>query len=454
MDDLQSLCFLCQKPLISPLKTTCQHVFCQKCILNWLTENLMCPCNCGILFTNELIRVQNLNQISDNLHYRCPNYRNGCPLILMRKEIKSHIKNECKFPRNISMNSQTPTSKTPNPLEKMGFFNNFLENFLEKIQISNFIQPQIDVINEFLHLLVFIENIRVSQIKFLDITSEIYKNEDKSLYKEFKDIKENLHKIDLKPLNSHLLLISDKINIYIENAKLAYQNCRKKKPQTSNLLSNKPIFLLGSQNLNQQNNSKSKGFLTSQRENIFSKSIKTKLENNKKSSSKKQIEKTKKVTNDNKEESLEKTKKRLLLQQNRLLKITTSKGVLDESLEPDSSKKKLVENPENKINSGSQHYLLGNFSRGNNDNPSKKNSAASFKNSGSIRKTRIDLTGKKNQDSPYDVLRNSLKSSKFYERNSNRFQRGDNRSIKNTTSSSSGSHKVIYYNKIILIIIK
>ena len=438
MNEMQSLCFLCQQPLKSPLKTSCQHVFCQKCILNWVTENLMCPCNCGILFTNELIKVQDLNSISENLHYRCPNYKNGCPLILMKKDIKSHVKNECKFPRNISMNSQNSTSKEnlQNPIDKISFLKSFLENFLEKLQISNFIQPQIDVINEFLNLLVFIENIRVSQMKFIDIMGNIYKKEDKSLVKEFREIKENLQKIDLKPLNSHLLLISDKINVYIENAKLAYQNCKKKKPQTSIIISNKPSFF-ENQNYIKKKSPKKNGFLTSPRENLFAKTSKIPAKLSKEAHSQPNIPKKqlKNIVLDKKDESFEKAKKRLLLQQNRLFKITSSRGGLNESL-----KESKTNINDNKINSGSQHYLLNKFSKNN----ASKRSSASRKNSNSIKKTFIDLTMKKHNDSPFDINKKSGNSSNLYERYSNRFKRSD-RSIKNTTSSSSASNKVYYF---------
>lgn len=422
MNELLSLCFLCQLPLKSPLKTSCQHVFCQKCILNWLSQNLTCPCNCGILFTNELTNVQNLNTISENLHCRCPNYKNGCPMILMRKEIKSHIKNNCKFPRNISLNSQTPTSTEQNPIDKMTFFNNFIENFLSKFQISSLIQPQIDVINEILNLLVFIEKIKVSQIKFLDIMSELSK---KDLKKEMKDIKENLFRIDLKPINSHLLLISDKINVYVENTKLASHKNKKLAPtkffpQNPNCMDSKSV--------KQEKKNMQAGFLTSERENAFSKTsneiIKPILsqKGEQRSSSKKKLKKFEK-----KDESFEGAKKRLFFQQNRLQKITNSKNEND----PPKYINKNIDNMESK------HYLLNNFSKRN----TSKRSSASIKNSNSIRKTFIDLTLKKNLESP-----NSQKSKKK-ERTSNRFKRS-NCSIKNTTSSSSGSNKVEFCDEI------
>ena len=454
----QAICFLCHQILKNPLKTTCQHVFCQKCILKWLTENLMCPCNCGILFTNELVRALDLSIISENLHFRCPNYRNGCPVILMKKEFKNHLKNECKFPRNISMNSQTPTSK--NNDEKMEFFNGFLDNFFDKLQINNFIQPQIDLINEILNILVFIDNLKVCQLKMLDITSEINKKDGKSNLPEFGEIKDTLNKMDLKPLNSHILMIAEKVKVYMKNAKHKPLKIKNEKAQSSKLLHNKPILFLESQNI-KLDSKPDTGFLTSQRHTggFFSKTMKVPPTTNiaKKSFDNKnqalkqlntikiasQKKNLKNEKNEESIESIEKARKRLLLQQNRLLKITHTHGVLNDSLTPESN----LQNIEGKsINSAGKYYMINNIPTNKEKaQPSKRNhSSVKIQKNNSIRKTQIDLTTKKlqNKESPCTFSQKSKKSLKPFERNSNRFQ-GSNCSIKNTTSSSSGSKKVL-----------
>lgn len=459
----QAICFLCHQILKNPLKTTCQHVFCQKCILKWLTENLMCPCNCGILFTNELVRALDLTIISENLHFRCPNYRNGCPVILMKKEFKNHLKNECKFPRNISMNSQTPTSK--NNGEKMEFFNGFLDNFFEKLQINNFIQPQIDLINEILTIVGFIENLKMCQIKMLDITTEINQKDGKSSFHDFSEIKETLNKMDLKPLNSHILLIAEKIKVYMKNAKHKPLKIKNEKAQSSKLLPNKPPLFLESQNI-KLDSKPDTGFLTSQRNTggFFSKTMKihgerpptttnmTKKSIDNKNQALKQINPInitsqkrnfKNEKNEESIESIEKARKRLMLQQNRLLKITHTHGVLNDSLTPESN----LQNIEGKsINSAGKYYMINNITTNKEKmQPSKRNhSSVKIQKNNSIRKTQIDLTTKKlqNQGSPCIFSQKSKKSLKTLERNSNRFQRS-NCSIKNTTSSSSGSKKVL-----------
>lgn len=447
MNEFQPICFLCHNPLTNPLKTTCQHIFCSNCLLDWLKVNLTCPCDCGILFTNHLTRVQNFNTVSNYLHFRCPNYKNGCPMLLQRKDLKHHLRNECKFPRNISMNSQTPTSKTTNLMDQMSFFKSFFVNFLEKFQINNFIQPQIDVINEFLNLLVFMENMRISQLNFMSLFENTLKKESKD---EFNTIKQKLETIDFKPLNSHLLLISEKIQIYIENSKLLSENCKEKTKADNKNINNfneKELF-----SLEKKGKTITKtGFLTSERdkENFFLKKKKIKAEVPKNVSPKKDLAKMSSkasLKQKDKEKSFEKAKKGVLMQQNRLLKITNShRGVNSELSSSKDEKSKSSER--NNMLSGSQHYLLNPYAKKSNE---KQKGNTSLKQNTPVRKTFIDLTSKNFPDSPYNRSQKSKKSSVFYERNSNRFINSQC-SFKNTTSSSSNSSKVFYFSCFFLI---
>lgn len=152
------ICLLCQGDLRNPLKTVCQHIFCQKCLLSWLNKNLICPCNCGIIFTNELIRVYDLNSNEKNLHYRCPNYYNGCGVILSHPEFSFHLRNDCKFPRNISMNTQSPlNSKDSESLL------NFGKKMKEKnSEIKNNFEERILIVEK------IIEKFRETQLRFID----------------------------------------------------------------------------------------------------------------------------------------------------------------------------------------------------------------------------------------------------------------------------------------------
>lgn len=445
MNEFQPICFLCHNPLTNPLKTTCQHIFCSKCLLDWLKVNLTCPCDCGILFTNHLTRVQNFNTVLNYLHFRCPNYKNGCSLLLQKKDLKHHLRNECKFPRNISMNSQTPTSKTTNLMDQMSFFKSFFVSFIEKFQINNFFQPQIDVINEFLNLLVFMENMRVSQLNFMNILENIIKKDSKE---EFNNIKQKLEIIDLKPLNSHLLLISEKIQIYIENSRLLSENCKEKTKNDdknfNNNFNEKELF-----DLEKKRKTPAKtGFLTSERdkENFFLKKKKIKAELPKNlSPNKKDFQNISKINSKtslkhkDKEKSFEKAKKGVLVQQNRLLKITNSNRGVNSELS--SSKDEKSKSSDRNILSGSQHYLLNPHPK---KNKEKTKGSISIKQNTPVRKTFIDLTAKNFQDSPYNHSQKSKKSSILYERNSNRFINSQC-SFKNTTSSSSASSKVFYF---------
>jgi hypothetical protein len=312
--------------------------------------------------------------------------------------------------------------------------------------------------------LVFIDNLRVSQIKLLEITHNANKKDGKTYLSEIGEIKDTLNKIDIKPLNSHLLLISEKIKFYIhniQNAKGKHPKIKKEKPQSSKVLINKPSFFLDSQQINLDPRKDKAGFLTSQRQvGLFSKGMKNNGEKPKTNSlktinDKNQLNKShlntcnnnssKKIIKlDTKEESIENAKKRMLLQQNRLLQITHTHGVLNDSMTPEPN----IKNTDKAINSAGKHYMINNVSSKqiSRINSSKRGNQSVKNNNtpnNSIRKTLIDLTSKKykNEESPYNLSQKSQKVLKQYDRNSNRFQRSTC-SIKNTTSSSSGSKKV------------
>lgn len=104
------ICPLCESSLRSPLKTTCQHIFCQKCILDYLNMNLMCPFNCCILFANELIRINNIEKYANNLFFQCPFKKQGCKISLQLSEIDKHVQEKCLFSKK--NNPSNPSQNT------------------------------------------------------------------------------------------------------------------------------------------------------------------------------------------------------------------------------------------------------------------------------------------------------------------------------------------------------
>ena len=121
------ICPLCESTLHSPLKTTCQHIFCQKCILDYLNKNLMCPFNCCILFANELIRINNIEKYAHNIFFQCPFKKQGCKISLQLSEIDKHVQEKCMFSKKIN---SSPNTNNEGNLLKINKELNFLKNNL------------------------------------------------------------------------------------------------------------------------------------------------------------------------------------------------------------------------------------------------------------------------------------------------------------------------------------
>lgn len=86
------LCAICQDVLDNPKETlTCQHAFCEECIMNWLDKHRSCPaCRCP-LSCNDLITLHRIWKDKLNkLQLHCLNSYVGCREVMPLYELEKH----------------------------------------------------------------------------------------------------------------------------------------------------------------------------------------------------------------------------------------------------------------------------------------------------------------------------------------------------------------------------
>ncbi|KAK8086377.1 hypothetical protein PG994_001351 [Apiospora phragmitis] len=96
--DENLICPICRVALVAPVITNCDHVFCQKCLVQAHTLNPVCPVDrqpllklsSGTRSAPKLIA----NQL-DNLTVRCPNRPRGCDLVVARSLVENHVSRYC-----------------------------------------------------------------------------------------------------------------------------------------------------------------------------------------------------------------------------------------------------------------------------------------------------------------------------------------------------------------------
>ncbi|RYP80816.1 hypothetical protein DL769_002286 [Monosporascus sp. CRB-8-3] len=96
--DENLICPICRTALISPVITNCDHVFCQKCLVQAHALNPVCPVDrLPLKLASETRSAPKIvhNQL-DNLTVRCPNRLQGCVLVVARSLVENHVARYCE----------------------------------------------------------------------------------------------------------------------------------------------------------------------------------------------------------------------------------------------------------------------------------------------------------------------------------------------------------------------
>ncbi|KAI1400405.1 hypothetical protein F4819DRAFT_368868 [Hypoxylon fuscum] len=95
--DENLICPICRVPFVSPVITACDHVFCQRCIIQAHALNPVCPVDRLPLKLVSETRVapKIIHNQLDNLEVRCPNSARGCDLIVSRSLVENHVARYC-----------------------------------------------------------------------------------------------------------------------------------------------------------------------------------------------------------------------------------------------------------------------------------------------------------------------------------------------------------------------
>ena len=90
-------CPICRVALVSPVITNCDHVFCQKCLVQAHALNPVCPVDrLPLKLVSETRTAPKIvhNQL-DALPVRCPNRSRGCSLVVARSLVENHVTRYC-----------------------------------------------------------------------------------------------------------------------------------------------------------------------------------------------------------------------------------------------------------------------------------------------------------------------------------------------------------------------
>uniref|UniRef100_A0A2K5D8I1 Ring finger protein 151 n=1 Tax=Aotus nancymaae TaxID=37293 RepID=A0A2K5D8I1_AOTNA len=94
--DSSFLCSVCHGVLKKPVKLPCSHIFCKKCILQWLTRQKTCPCCRKQVKRRKIIYENKLRKTISRLEVKCKNADAGCMVTCPLAHCKGH-QDSCPF---------------------------------------------------------------------------------------------------------------------------------------------------------------------------------------------------------------------------------------------------------------------------------------------------------------------------------------------------------------------
>ncbi|XP_076998320.1 RING finger protein 151 [Tamandua tetradactyla] len=94
--DCNFLCSVCHGVLKRPVRLLCGHIFCKKCILQWLARQKTCPCCRKEVKRKRMVLVNKLRKTIGRLEVKCKNSEAGCLVTCPLAHRKGH-QNSCPF---------------------------------------------------------------------------------------------------------------------------------------------------------------------------------------------------------------------------------------------------------------------------------------------------------------------------------------------------------------------
>ncbi|RWS02809.1 E3 ubiquitin-protein ligase NRDP1-like isoform X1 [Dinothrombium tinctorium] len=94
--DVESICY---GVLENPKSTTCEHIFCSQCLLQWMGEAMTCRCPiCNEIILGSSLRPipRVLRNMLNNLDVKCEFEASGCNVIVKLEHLNAHI-SYCAF---------------------------------------------------------------------------------------------------------------------------------------------------------------------------------------------------------------------------------------------------------------------------------------------------------------------------------------------------------------------
>lgn len=94
--DCKFLCSICHAVLKRPVRLPCSHIFCKKCILQWLARQNTCPCCRKEVKRRKMVYVNKLQKTIGHLKVKCKNAEAGCLVTCPLAHRKGH-QDSCPF---------------------------------------------------------------------------------------------------------------------------------------------------------------------------------------------------------------------------------------------------------------------------------------------------------------------------------------------------------------------
>ncbi|GAO49493.1 hypothetical protein SAICODRAFT_30892 [Saitoella complicata NRRL Y-17804] len=92
------MCPVCRSVLVEPVQTRCGHIFCTPCIESALSHSRTCPVDRAALTQSDLLPAPKIiANIVNELLVVCPNQSEGCPNVLQRQLLGTHLEKECDY---------------------------------------------------------------------------------------------------------------------------------------------------------------------------------------------------------------------------------------------------------------------------------------------------------------------------------------------------------------------